>query len=103
MDMNPVFVHSLKKMLSASPLSVLTSYHMLQMPEIFLSVKEALKIEYRFTSRAQEYTDFQEGIRSMIIDKDRNPIWKYPNIEEVPIQEVFDLLKPLSSSSELKI
>ena len=103
MEMNPVFVQSLKKMLSASPLSVLTSYHMLQMPEIFLSVKEALKIEYRFTSRAQEYTDFQEGIRSMIIDKDRNPIWKYSNIEEVPIQEVFDLLKPLSSSSELKI
>ena len=103
MEMNPVFVHSLKKMLSASPLSVLTSYHMLQMPEIYLSVKEALKIEYRFTSRAQEYTDFQEGIRSMIIDKDKNPVWKYPNIEEVPIQEVSDLLKPLSSASELKI
>ena len=66
-------------------------------------VKEALKIEYRFTSRAQEYTDFQEGIRSMIIDKDRNPVWKYTNIKEVPIQEVFDLLKPLSSSRELKI
>ena len=75
----------------------------IKMPEIFISVKDALKIEYRFTSRAQEYTDFKEGIRSMIIDKDRNPVWKYSNIEEVPIQEVFDLLKPLSSSSELKI
>ena len=103
MEKDPLFTHGLKKMLKSSPLSVLASYHMLQMPEIFQSVKEALKIEYRFTFRAQESSDFQEGIRSMIIDKDRNPVWKYPNIEKVPIQKVIDLLKPLNSSSELKI
>ena len=36
---------------------------MLQMPEISSSVKDALQIEYRVTSRAQEFADFQEGIR----------------------------------------
>ena len=73
------------------------------MPEIFESVKGALKIEYRFTSRAQEMSDFQEGIRSMIIDKDRNPNWKYQSIKEVPKGEVLALLKPLDNSKELNI
>ena len=76
---------------------------MLQMPEISFSLKEALKIEYRVTSRAQEFADFQEGIRAMIIDKDKSPLWKYPNINQVPMKKVFDLLEPLSFSNELKI
>ena len=71
--------------------------------KISYSVKDALKIEYRVTSRAQEFADFQEGIRAMIIDKDKSPLWKYPKIDQVPIKKVFDLLKPLSFSNELKI
>ena len=62
---------------------------MLQMPEISYSVKDALKkIEYRVTSRAQEFADFQEGIRAMIIDKDKSPLWKYPKIDQVPIESI---------------
>ena len=103
MELDPFFSYSLKKIKKSSPLSVLTSFHMLQMPEISFSLKEALKIEYRVTSRAQEFADFQEGIRAMIIDKDKSPLWKYPNIDQVPIKKVFDLLEPLSFSNELKI
>ena len=103
MELNSFFSNSLKKLKKSSPLSILTSFHMLQMPEISCSVKDALKIEYRVTSRAQEFADFQEGIRAMIIDKDKSPLWKYPKIDQVPIKKVFDLLKPLSFSNELKI
>ena len=103
MELNPFFSKSLKRLKKSSPLSILTSFHMLQMPEISSSVKDALKIEYRVTSRAQEFADFQEGIRAMIIDKDKSPLWKYPKIDQVPIKKVFDLLKPLSFSNELKI
>ena len=35
-------------------------------------IEEALDLEYRFTSRAQEYGSFQEGIEQLLIDKDRN-------------------------------
>ena len=103
MELNPFFSKSLKKLKKSSPLSIMTSFHMLQMPEISSSVKDALQIEYRVTSRAQEFADFQEGIRAMIIDKDKSPLWKYPKIDQVPIKKVFDLLKPLSFSNELKI
>ncbi len=103
MDMYPEFINSLKKIKKSSPLSVLSSFYMLQMPEIFKSVKDALEIEYRFTSRAQEFSDFQEGIRSMIIDKDRNPFWKHSNIDKVAKEEVFDLLKPLNRQNEINL
>ena len=103
MELNPFFSKSLKKLKKSSPLSILTSFHMLQMPEISSSVKDALQIEYRVTSRAQEFADFQEGIRAMIIDKDKSPLWKYPKIDQVPKKKVFDLLEPLSFSNELKI
>ena len=76
---------------------------MLRIPEVSQSVKQALEIEYRYTARAQEFTDFQEGIRAMVVDKDRKPIWKYSSLEAVPKEEVFSLLKPLDNSLGLRL
>ncbi len=38
-------------------------------------MQESLSREYRFTWRATESTDFLEGVRAQIIDKDRDPKW----------------------------
>ena len=40
-------------------------------------IRDALRLEYRFTARAMEHGDFLEGIRAQIIDRDRNPQWKH--------------------------
>ncbi|WP_165224858.1 enoyl-CoA hydratase/isomerase family protein [Affinirhizobium pseudoryzae] len=48
------------------------------------SLPEALRNEYRFVSRVLEHGDFVEGIRAVIIDKDRNPKWRYAALEAVP-------------------
>lgn len=32
--------------------------------------------------------DFFEGVRANLIDKDKNPQWKYKNVFEVPDEEV---------------
>ena len=39
------------------------------------SIRESLGREYRFTYRATAESDFLEGVRAQIIDKDRNPVW----------------------------
>ncbi len=38
-------------------------------------IQESLSREYRFTWRATEFSDFLEGVRAQIIDKDRKPQW----------------------------
>jgi hypothetical protein len=47
------------------------------------SVKEALAEEYRFTFRSQEEGELNEGVRATLVDKDRNPQWASPNLEDV--------------------
>ena len=84
-----------KNLLRNSPLSVAFTFSMLQIPTIGTNLRTALDFEYRYTYRAQEYTDFLEGIRAMVIDKDRAPKWKHKSIEDVTFEEVDMLLKPV--------
>lgn len=48
------------------------------------SLAVALRNEYRFVSRVLEHGDFLEGIRAIVIDKDRNPRWRHSDISSVP-------------------
>jgi enoyl-CoA hydratase/carnithine racemase len=59
------------------------------------TLPRALELEYRFTHRAQEKSDFLEGIRAAVIDKDRQPKWMHDNIESVSTAEVAAMLAPL--------
>ncbi|MFC7705115.1 enoyl-CoA hydratase/isomerase family protein [Plastorhodobacter daqingensis] len=78
-----------------SPLSMACTLAMIRAlgPEADLAA--ALAGEYRFTFRAQEKADFQEGIRAAIIDKDRTPHWRHAGAADVAEAEVQELLAPL--------
>ncbi|WP_068110303.1 enoyl-CoA hydratase/isomerase family protein [Tropicimonas marinistellae] len=60
------------------------------------SVRDALRQEYRFTWRALEQSDFLEGIRAAIIDKDRTPAWR-DSIGNVRAETVTGMLAPLGA------
>ncbi|HEY0910828.1 MAG TPA: enoyl-CoA hydratase/isomerase family protein [Bradyrhizobium sp.] len=48
-----------------------------------LSLAEALAVELRLTRQVTRHPDFAEGIRAMVVDKDRQPRWSPPTIEQV--------------------
>ncbi|HRK42179.1 MAG TPA: enoyl-CoA hydratase/isomerase family protein [Gemmobacter sp.] len=74
-----------------APLALATTLAMQQILGPDPDLKTALELEYRVTHRAQTATDFLEGIRAMVIDKDRRPRWRYAGTPD----EVAALLAPL--------
>ena len=66
---------SLKALRRNSPLSMAAGLSMVRASRGDRRIQEALSREYRFTARATECTDFLEGVRAQIIDKDRTPRW----------------------------
>ncbi len=65
------------------------------------SLEEALKLEYRLTVRLFEDGEFPEGVRALLVDKDRKPRWSPPDLAGVGDGLVARYLAPLPESEEL--
>ncbi len=48
-----------------------------------LSLKEVFEMEYKISQGFVNHTEFFEGVRALLIDKDKNPKWKHKSIAEV--------------------
>jgi len=48
-----------------------------------LTLPDSLDAEFRLTRTTMAYPDFAEGVRAMVVDKDRKPKWQPSRIEDV--------------------
>ncbi|WP_171098766.1 enoyl-CoA hydratase/isomerase family protein [Ruegeria sp. HKCCD7255] len=88
---------ALKALGRNSPLSMAATVEMLhRLRSSTLTMRKALEMEYRFTFRATQHSDFLEGIRAQIIDKDRTPNWQHAD-GLVPPVAVSKILQPLGA------
>lgn len=86
---------TLRKLSRNSPLSMacaIEMIHRLRGPSS--DIRKALELEYRYTHRAMEKGDFLEGIRAVVIDKDRAPKWQH-SLENPPSLAATQMLMPL--------
>jgi enoyl-CoA hydratase len=65
------------------------------------SLEAALNFEYRLTTRLFEHGEFIEGVRALIVDKDKSPKWNPPRLEAVTPEMVADFFAPLAPAEEL--
>ena len=78
-----------------SPLSLKLTLAALRRARNLGSLEEALKMEYRLTVHLYEHGEFLEGVRALIVDKDRRPRWNPPRLEDVTPEMVEAFFAPL--------
>ena len=98
----PLAERATKALSRNAPLGMACAVEMLHRMSDATTMADALGLEYRFTHRALEHSDFVEGIRAQIIDKDKSPKWRHSGPEAVPATDVARMLMPLGPDA-LKI
>ena len=88
-------------LLQKSPKSLKLTHAAIRQARGLPCLEEALKVEYRLTVRLFEDGEFAEGVRALLIDKDRAPKWSPPRLGEVTPALVAGYLAPLAQGEEL--
>ncbi|XP_027877978.1 3-hydroxyisobutyryl-CoA hydrolase, mitochondrial isoform X2 [Xiphophorus couchianus] len=65
-----------------SPTSLKVTFRQLQAGAA-MSLQDVLVMEYRLSQACMRGHDFYEGVRSVLIDKDQNPRWSPPSLDQV--------------------
>ena len=67
-----------------APLSQCATFKLVEMTK-GAPLSTALRNEYRFCTWCMNPEgEFLEGVRAALVDKDRNPKWKYGNFSDIP-------------------
>jgi enoyl-CoA hydratase len=74
---------TLKTLNEKSPRGMVVTLKLLRSARASHSLEECLVREYRAALEVFKSDDFREGVRAAVIDKDRNPRWSPPEIEQV--------------------
>jgi enoyl-CoA hydratase len=74
---------TLKTLNEKSPRGMVVALKLLRLARASASLEQCLVREYRAALQVFASDDFREGVRAAVIDKDRNPRWSPPRIEDV--------------------
>ncbi len=74
---------TLKTLGEKSPRGMVVTLKLLRLARASRSLEECLVREYRAALEVFASDDFREGVRAAVVDKDRNPKWSPPRIEDV--------------------
>jgi enoyl-CoA hydratase len=62
------------------------------------TLRECLVSDFRIAQRLMQRSDYFEGVRARIIDKDNGPRWAHTSVQDVPPEEVDACFAPLGPS-----
>ncbi|WP_277453006.1 enoyl-CoA hydratase/isomerase family protein [Janibacter sp. DB-40] len=74
-----------------SPLSVAVTLEAVRRAADAESVREVLRTDTVVSANLLHRPDFSEGVRALLVDKDKQPRWEHPDVASVPRAEVLEL------------
>lgn len=77
-----------EEILRNSPTSLKIALRALRNASIAKNLRTSLRQEYRTSLRLLRGSDFIEGVRAAIVDKDRTPRWQPAQLEQVSLEQV---------------
>ncbi len=79
-ETDTAFAHNTKKVLAnMSPLSMAVVFEQLKRGSK-LTVKECFEMEFKIAAGFFHHTEFFEGVRALLVDKDKQPKWHFKSI-----------------------
>jgi len=82
-DGSEAALSALEALNEKSPRGMVVTLKLLRLGRRSASLEQCLVREYRAALEVFRSDDFREGIRAAVIDKDRNPHWSPPRVEDV--------------------
>jgi len=73
------------KLRKGSPLSAMIIYQQLLLSKD-LSLADCFASELNLSLRCCQYPELSEGVRALLVDKDKTPRWAYENIKDIPAE-----------------
>ncbi|KAJ0399672.1 hypothetical protein P43SY_000045 [Pythium insidiosum] len=83
-----------------SPLSLKVTLEQMRQGAV-KNCAECFQMEYRVATRMMENPDFFEGVRAVIVDKDKSPKWRHKDVTQVSKDDVKRFFEPLPEDNEL--
>ncbi|QQX78916.1 enoyl-CoA hydratase/isomerase family protein [Shewanella sp. KX20019] len=90
-ETQPWLAKACKVMLAGSPIS-LALVHKQSMLGTDMSLADVFKFELGLSVNCCAKADFAEGVRALLIDKDRSPKWLYQDVASVPNELLSSLM-----------
>lgn len=82
-----------------SPLSACLIYEQLHRGKT-LSLAQCFKLELNLSIKSAQFGEFKEGVRALLVDKDKAPQWHYPDIDAVEEETIEWFFQPFFSDEQ---
>jgi len=96
----PWAVEALHTIQRASPTSLKLTLRQLRGGRALDGVAAMLRVEYRLAVRSVGGTDFPEGVRAILIDKDNKPAWQPSRLDQVDAARVEGFFAPFADPAD---
>lgn len=82
-DADPLIARAATTLHGGSPVTAHLVWEQLKRGR-YLSLTQALRMEYTLSMNCCRHPEFAEGVRARLIDRDNQPRWHWPDVDQIP-------------------